>query len=260
MNISKCEFCHSKPARFKNQFVGYSIFCGNSCAQKSEITRQKIKTTILEQYGVDHNMKLQKCLDQRKETWKQNLGVDNPAKSKKCIEQMKAVKFKRYGKYLGGFHSSKYANTMVERYGVQKPMHCSEIQAKVANSKRKSKKFKMPSGQNVHIQGYEHFALELLLKQFNEDEIRIHSGVPSIIYTFDEITHYHFPDIFIPSRNKIIEVKSGYTFKADFKKNLAKRSSAILKGYDYEIWIFGRNKKELKIITSGDQMKLKLDD
>jgi hypothetical protein len=44
--------------------------------------------------------------------------------------------------------------------------------------------------------------------------------------------------MFIPSENKIIEVKSTWTYSKDVDKNRAKWTATREKGYVCEIWIF----------------------
>ena len=56
--------------------------------------------------------------------------------------------------------------------------------------------------------------------------------------------HRHYVDIYIPSINKCIEVKSIWTYELDTDKVLAKQKSAKDLGYQYEIWIFN-NKEQL---------------
>lgn len=60
----------------------------------------------------------------------------------------------------------------------------------------------------------------------------------TIPYTLDGKNHVYRPDIFIPSRNKIIEVKSEYTYKLDYDKNWAKLHSCKALGYDVEIRVY----------------------
>ena len=70
-------------------------------------------------------------------------------------------------------------------------------------------------------------------------------NVPKITYIDDNnIERYHYVDIFIPSQNRCIEIKSSWTFK---KPNvLLKQKYAKEKGYNYEIWVY--DKKRNKII------------
>ena len=56
----------------------------------------------------------------------------------------------------------------------------------------------------------------------------------------------YYPDIFVKSENKIIEVKSTRTFELDRKKNLCKRDGCISKGYNFNFYIWHKGK--IKII------------
>ena len=58
--------------------------------------------------------------------------------------------------------------------------------------------------------------------------------------------HYHFPDIYISRENKIIEVKSTWTYQLHLEKNIQKQKYAKEQNYKYEFWIF--NKKGELII------------
>jgi hypothetical protein len=61
--------------------------------------------------------------------------------------------------------------------------------------------------------------------------------VPKIIF-FDENgeKHHHYVDIFIPSKNKMIEIKSAWTVQ---KKHIFfKQTAGKALGYEYEIWIY----------------------
>ena len=64
-------------------------------------------------------------------------------------------------------------------------------------------------------------------------------NVPKIFYTDEnQKERLHFADIFIPSENKFIEVKSTWTFT---KQNvLYKQISAKKLGYKYEIWVYDK--------------------
>lgn len=58
-----------------------------------------------------------------------------------------------------------------------------------------------------------------------------------------QISHFllflfrNFPDIYIPSENKIIEVKSKYTFEVNQKVNLLKEKSMKDAGFNFEFII-----------------------
>jgi hypothetical protein len=117
---------------------------------------------------------------------------------------------------------------------------------KLSKNAYKQKTFKLPSGKEIKCQGYEPFALQDLIKSEIIEENDIITGcknVPTIWYN-DEIgkKHRHYVDIFIPSQNKCIEVKSTWT--AEKKKDciFLKQNAAKELGYAYEIWVYDKTK------------------
>jgi len=61
---------------------------------------------------------------------------------------------------------------------------------------------------------------------------------PPICFADDllQVQHY-YPDIYIKSENKVIEVKSNYTFYKDYDKNILKKKACIKMGLDFEFMI-----------------------
>ena len=57
----------------------------------------------------------------------------------------------------------------------------------------------------------------------------------------------YYPDIYIKSENKIIEIKSDYTYNAMLIKNIIKSLSARKAGFNYEIWIYDRIRNKIII-------------
>jgi len=100
----------------------------------------------------------------------------------------------------------------------------------------------------IRHQGYENLALDELVKLYDELDImtgRLH--IPSIVYHINDIKHVYFPDIYIKSENKIIEVKSEWTIKLK-RGNVEEKALATIKsGYKYEIWVY--NDKKVKVET-----------
>jgi len=118
---------------------------------------------------------------------------------------------------------------------------------KISKKSYSKKEFIFPSGKIELIQGYEHFALnELLhLENIEEDEILVGAkNVPKIWYKDEtDKLHRHYVDIFIPSKNLCIEVKSTWTMK---KTNVfLKQSAGKELGYNYEIWVYDPKGKKI---------------
>jgi hypothetical protein len=91
-------------------------------------------------------------------------------------------------------------------------------------------------------QGYENFALEYLInfvEIFENDIITKRSEVPTIWYVDAKgKNHRHYVDIFIPTENLCIEVKSTWTIKKKQDNLFLKQNAAKELGYKYEIWVY----------------------
>jgi hypothetical protein len=105
---------------------------------------------------------------------------------------------------------------------------------------RHTKIYKLSNDKILYLQGYEPEIIDLLIKKLNinENDIQVDSNhIPKFFYTLDNKQFRYYPDIFIPSRNLIIEVKSIYTYLSDKKKTDLKLLSVISSGYNIQLWI-----------------------
>jgi hypothetical protein len=193
---------------------------------QNENIKKKIKKSNLEKYGFEYISQIQEIKEKIKETNLKKYGVSNPMQSEKV--------------------KTKSKNTCMEKYGVEHPMQNTEIFEKQQKSSFLNKKYILPSGSEINVQGYEPFALNILLKKYNESEIitsakQINNLIGKSYYTLNRKKHIYYPDIYIPKENKIIEVKSNYTYKKELKENNKKRNSIINKNIIFEFWIFDTN-------------------
>ena len=112
----------------------------------------------------------------------------------------------------------------------------------------------MPSGAVRNVQGYEPFALNELIKQYAEENIKTdRKDIPRIKYQVNEKDKYYFPDIYLPTTNTIIEVKSTWTYKSKSDSIKEKEDATKAAGYNYDIWIYdgkGNRMEREKIETS----------
>jgi hypothetical protein len=137
----------------------------------------------------------------------------------------------------------KKANTNLEKYGARSPMQNTEIRKKCQHRGFRVKQYTFPSGRIVDCQGYEPFAYDILLQEVQEDDILVESDIaerddiPEFWYEYEGKTHRYYPDICIWSQKKIIEVKSEWT--AGFKPEVLelKRQSVLANDFAYEMWI-----------------------
>lgn len=88
---------------------------------------------------------------------------------------------------------------------------------------------------------YEHFALKQLTNDniISSEIITARNIIPKIWYTDKHKNkRIHYVDIYVPSQNRMIEVKSLYTFTKDVERIFYKKKAAQEQGYKYDIWIF----------------------
>lgn len=192
----------------------------------------------------------------RRETWLKKYGVNNPAKTEYVKNKMKYTNTKKYGheNYFGSkigielvkaewaniekkkSRLTNIKNAFINKYGC----HISQVpEIQKRQQKFRTRKYTLPSGKQVNIQGYENRALDELLQYYSENDLKIGSfETPKIKYEYNGQIKVYFPDIYIISENKIIEVKSPWTFSIDEEKNLAKEKAAISQGFLFEFKIY----------------------
>lgn len=109
------------------------------------------------------------------------------------------------------------------------------------NSCRKSK-FTLSTGEELLIMGYEGYVYNRLLSMMSNANIcygskRINKHVGRISYILDNKLRKYYPDFYVIDKNLIIEVKSSYTYQADYLKNIEKAKACIDKGLCFEFWV-----------------------
>ena len=258
----RCVTIQSLPKQKATMLEKYGV----EHASQSEDIRDKIKKAFIEKYGVDNPSKLEEIKDKQKKTNLKRYGVEFIIHNKESKEKMEQTNLEKYGskcclknkeikeKVINknlekfGFENAgqnqnvhqKMKNTMYEKYGVYYPTQNEKIMEKSSKNCYKPKSFIFPSGSEVKCQGYEPFALNELIKSHDEDDIITGcKNVPTIWYN-DELCkkHRHYVDIFIPSENKCIEVKSIWTLNHKKSNIFEKQKAAKELGYLYEIWVY----------------------
>lgn len=211
-NTPKCEFCDLKTsyASFKG---GYHKTCGSIACLRSGYGKNPHIPTELERAAISkrmisHNPMFNKdtckrMIDTQRQKNNGTLPINSPESLQKSLDS-------RYDKY----------NTFSPKSNLFKP-----------------KKYLMPSGKTEWVQGYENKALDLLLSQNNEEDVVICGKKHKFKYSYNGKTKTYYPDIFIPSRNCYIEVKSKYTYDVSIEKNLLKRKAVENAGFKFEFWI-----------------------
>ena len=220
--------------------------------QKSTLVRKKAESTCLERFGVKNSL-LSGIIQQKvKATLQKNYSVDNPGQSDIIKERMRATNLERYGveyPWQSDIIQERIKATNLERYGVEYYAQCSEFSDKMYNNSNKP--YNLPSGKIIQIQGYENYAIdELLSTGYLESELLlVHRPAVKYFWSSDDghgdnKWHYYHPDIVIPAENRIIEVKSGWTYDGNgtnlklLSRNLAKEKGAVIAGYSFTFKVF----------------------
>jgi hypothetical protein len=235
--------------------------------------QNKIKETSLKNWGVDHqskseiikNKKIETCkinnncnypmqnlLTQQKskETSLKNWGTEYPSQSQDFKNKIKETSLKIWGTEYPSQSKEiklKKENTCLKKYGVKNPIQNAIIAERALNGFY-VKEYIFPSGNIIKCQGYENYALDDLIQNENINEELILTSridVPDIWYNdINRKKRKHYVDIFIPSQNRCIEVKSEWTINITTSNVFLKQQAAKEQGYKYEIWVY--NKKGIK--------------
>jgi hypothetical protein len=170
--------------------------------------------------------------------------------SKKCSSNDPDVCIKKIETTMKKFGAEWYTQTeeyqyrskatCIEKYGVEYAMQNPKIFENQVKSSYKRKEYIFPSGRIEYVQGYEPEAIDELLKQFDEDDIIISGEEMPVIWYYDDNKkrRYH-PDIYIKSKNLIIEVKSIWTYNLHYNKNILKYNECLNNGYNF-LFYFGK--------------------
>ncbi len=239
---------------------------GVDSPMKVDDVKEKMKQTFLEKYGVENPFQNDEIKKKITESFKEKYGVEHALQYKEFQEKFKETLYERYGvtvpyhsnelkergrqsclEKFGVEHSlqcvavkEKSKQTCLQKYGVEFAMQTKLVQERVQKNAKKFKNFTFPSGTIRKVQGYEPFALKkLLVDNYKEEEIITNRiDIPRIEYTVNNNPKYYFPDIYIPHENKIIEVKSTWTYSSKTDNIVLKSEATKNAGYNYEIWVF----------------------
>lgn len=219
--------------------VSYRCSCGTAASKRFEMLkmyRLPYCVPCSKKHSVEHHK--QACI--------RNIGVDNPSKSPDIKQKIKEAFEQKYGDHPKRITEvqERWKQTCLEKYGGH-PNQNREVQTKSEFKGCHYKTFVFPSCRSVKVQGYEHLALNKLLESVQEEDIVVGKAhVPMIEYWINEKKHVYFPDIFLPSENRLIEVKSEWSLR--YPTHVEEKAQAsVAAGYAYEIWVFSGNQKLL---------------
>jgi hypothetical protein len=256
-----CVYGCGRPGIVKNKTNTRSR-CASSPNSCPAVDARK-KQARLERYGTAHISNIPGVMEAKKKTWIEKYGVDNPSKSKVIVDKIRGkwenTKEKRKKTWMEKYGVENYSSTdefkekrkktWMEKYGVDNPTKNSEILHKSmlsnAKSEYRTKTMTLPSGKIIRYQGYENQVVtDLLESGVTENDIMIGTGnVPVIKYMFQGKSRRYYPDIYLPKQNKLIEVKSTYTWNKYKEQNEAKIAAAKQAGYEVEVVLKDKKRK-----------------
>lgn len=225
---------------------------GVSHGMYSEAIRNKIKDTNRTKYGVENTFQVKEFQEKSKQTCLERFGTEYASQSDDFKAKVRETNLQKFGtECVLQSHEvkQKICETNTERYGYPYTSQCPELFEKRMKAAYMYKEYMFPCGEIRHIQGYENFALDELVRlgYTSNDIVTGAKEVPGIFYEKDGKSHRYYCDIYIIKENWIIEVKSTWTIQQS-KSNVNEKAQACVKaGYKYEIWVFN-NKGEKEVL------------
>ncbi|MBC8428453.1 hypothetical protein H8D04_01075 [bacterium] len=267
-NVDKnyCKICNDITT-FRSFFSGYKVYCSTSCSYRDNNRTNKIKNTKLkrygdmnynnktkyavtmnDRYGISHNLMGEygnrKC-DHTKIENHGSLSYNNIRKHKQtCYDRYKVENYAKTDdfrlsqseKIRDSNYQKKMRDGVFSKYGVYSVMHVPKIAERAQSGNWHE--YELPSGMIIKLQGYEPRALDILLKTYNESDIKWKkSEVPEIWYIVNNIKRRYYTDFYIQTDNLVVEVKSKYTLNANKDVNKLKFQAAKSEGYNFKLMV-----------------------
>jgi hypothetical protein len=224
---------------------------GCEAASQNKIIREKVTQTNLKKFGVKIPTQNKEIYNKIKQTNLEKYGTEQPAQNKEVQDKYKLTCMKKYGVENAAQNKKvkeKAKQTNLEKYGTEHPAQNPEVMERTQKNAKKYKEFKMPSGTIRKVQGYEPFALTTLLQTYTEEQIKTdRKDVPRVDYEVDGKKRYYFPDIFLTHENKIIEVKSTWTYKCKADNVKQKADACRAKGFNFEFWVYNAKGERVEV-------------
>ena len=256
-----CRICTNKHKKEKTLETNNIKYKSAYYIQNNDI-KEQIKARLIEKYNVTNISQLESVKDKKKKTSRKKYNTDYPLQHKSVKEKREQTNLIRYNvknQFQDENIKQKIKETNIKKYNVEHAAQNPDIFEKIQKNSKKYKEYLMPSGIVKKVQGYEPFALDILIQQYTEEQIKTdRKDIPRIKYIINEKDKYYFPDIYIPHENKIIEVKSTWTYKCKTDNITLKKDACIEQGYNYEIWCFNSKGEKIDIDSINEGKKLRV--
>jgi len=225
---------------------------GYNNPSQSSIIKQKKISTCRKNNGTNFPMQSKEVQKIRKQHSINNIGVDHWMKIKENKDQVKNMTILHYGGI--GFSVNKLMkksqDTIFKKYGVKFSSQSKIIHENQVKGMFRRKKYILPSGKEIFLQGEEPSFLDYVFSNnlLKEDEI-IYKPERIKYFKEDKTEHYYFADFFIPKFNLIVEIKSWYILSLDPKTTNLKMLATKSLGYNY-LMILDKKYDEFKTLIT----------
>jgi len=215
--------------------------------QRQEVV-EKLKNNNIEKYGYTNYTQTKEYKDRLVNEINPKIvatnmlkyGVSNVFQSEQIKQKIVETNISKYGKISYNQTDTakeRIKKTNLMKYGVEYPSQNPEILIKSMKNSHRYKEYVWNTGEISLVQGYEPIVLTELENQGYkfQDVLTSASDMPEIYYEFEGCSKRYIPDIFIPKKNLVIEVKSDYTLKKEWDKNKAKFEATKKLGYNFSL-------------------------
>ena len=154
---------------------GFQKFCSRSCSNKSIKTKEVLKNSLKNKYGVTNVNKLETVKEKKKSTNLKKYGVENVFENKDIQEKIKETNLEKYGveKIVDSLEiKEKIKQTNLEKYNYVSP-----LSSPIIHQKRKSTNLKKYGVENV----FENKDIQEKIKETNLEKY----GVENILNNTD---------------------------------------------------------------------------
>lgn len=217
--------------------------------EKKQSRKDKCKETNLKNHGVEWTTQSEVVKIKAKKTKLDRHGDENYNNS----TMISATNLAKPREEKDEINEKRRVTNLIT-YGVENTCMLPSHSSKTNTANAKVKDYILPSGKIIGVRGYEPTAIDTLLGLYQESDILLHDDyseyqIQVFSYTSGSGRNAkYYPDIYIPSENRIIEIKSQWWWdgngKTDEKyttrlaNNLRKRQAVIDAGYNYEVWLY----------------------
>lgn len=235
---------------------------------QTDIFKEKAKAWCLNNYNVEFYSQTDNMKMKSRETNMIKLGVPVSSMHPDVIAKMKETNLLRYDvpfTMMNKAIKEKTNKTILDKYNVINVSQVPEIQEKkietsmarylvpypmqdpsIADKSSKNafgrKEYVFPSGRKEYIQGYEHFALDMLVKIYDEYDIIVNrKEVPEVWYWFMDTYRRYFCDIYVKETNTIYEIKSIRTYHLGGREITEKKKACEYLGYTFKLYVFNKD-------------------